>query len=178
KPSSVTFLGIVLALSATTVLLTTCQIDELISPPPAGSLTVSPTAVADSSALGSTQPKTVSFSLSNPGARQQSWVASQAQEASWLAIDPPTGTAPSDASLTLNPNRLSLGSHYDTLVFSGGSGTTDPTRVPIEFVIHPCLTIAIAPDTLLADSVSAADCEAPHRSDHFAKVFQFEADAG
>jgi hypothetical protein len=61
---------------------------------------------------------------------------------------------------------------------SGGSGATDPTRVPIEFVIHPCLIIAITPDTAVADSVTAGDCEAPHRSDHFAKVFQFDANGG
>jgi hypothetical protein len=172
------YLGVLLALSAATVLLTTCQLDQLISPPPAGTLTASPEALTDSSPLGSTQPLVIGLSLSNPGARQQSWTASQAMGATWLAVDPKSGTAPSDVNLTLNPNRLSLGSHRDTLVFSGGSGSTEPTRVPIEFVIHPCLVTSITPDTALADSVTAADCEAPHRSDHFAKLFQFDASAG
>jgi len=178
RSSFITHLGVVLTLSAATVLLTTCQLDQLISPPPAGTLTASPEALTDSSPLGSTQPRVVGLNLSNPGARQQSWIASQAMGATWLAVDPKSGTAPSDVNLTLNPNRLSLGSHYDTLVFSGGSGTTEPTRVPIEFVIHPCLVTSITPDTALADSVTAADCEAPHRSNHFAKVFQFAASGG
>ncbi len=178
KSSLITRLVAVSLLAATSILLTTCQLDQLISPPPAGTLTVSASEVADSSALGSTLPRTVGLSLSNPGDRQQSWIATQAQGASWLSVDPPSGTAPSTVTLTLDPNRLSLGSHFDTLVLSGGSGATDPTRVPIEFVIHPCLIIAITPDTAVADSVTAGDCEAPHRSDHFAKVFQFDANGG
>ncbi|UCG87546.1 MAG: PPC domain-containing protein, partial [Gemmatimonadota bacterium] len=156
----------------------TCRLDELLSPPPAGLLEISKEVIAESSAVGSTLPRTTSVNLANPGERQQSWIVTRAQLSDWLEVDPTSGTAPSTVSLTLDPSGLALGVHRDTLIFSGGSGALDPMRLPVEFSITPCLTITLRPDTVVADSLGRADCTAPHRANSYAKVYRFDASAG
>jgi hypothetical protein len=65
------------ALIPATVLLTTCRLDQLISPPPIGSLTTSPTSIIDSAAVGSTGQRVYGLEISNPGERNVSWTASR-----------------------------------------------------------------------------------------------------
>jgi len=168
----------VVMLVAAALSLSTCRLDELLSPPPAGLLSISKEAITESSAVGSTLPRTTSLNLANPGERQQSWIVTRAQLSEWLEIEPTSGTAPSTVSLTLDPTGLSLGIHRDTLVFSGGSGALDPIRLPVEFSIIPCLAVTLTPDTIVSDSLGRADCTAPHRVNSYAKVYQFDASVG
>ena len=158
--------------------LTTCRLDQLISPPPAGTLVVSSGEIVDSAAVGSMLPRALTLSLSNPGERQQSWSATHAQGGTWLELDPTSGTAPSSLTVTLDPAGLSRRVYRDTIVFAGGSGETEPTRVPVQFTSHACLSKPLAKDTVIVDSLTTADCVAPHRADHYARVIRFDANQG
>jgi hypothetical protein len=165
-------------LAATALSQSTCRLDELLSPPPAGLLSISKDTIIESSAVGSTLPRTTSVNLANPGERQQSWIVTRARLSDWLEVEPVSGTAPSTVTLTLDPSGLSLGVHRDTLVFSSGSGALDPIRLPVEYSIIPCTVAPLNTDTIVADSLWPADCTAPHRSNSYAKLYQFEANAG
>jgi hypothetical protein len=171
-------LAAALLLAAAAISLSTCRLDELLSPPPADLLKISPDSIHETSAVGSTLPLTSWLDLENPGERQQSWIVTRAQLSNWLEIDPTSGTPPSRVSVTLDPTGLSLGVHQDTLVFSAGSGALEPIRLPVEFSIVPCLAVTLTPDTIVSDSLGRADCTAPHRFDSYAKVYQFNGTQG
>jgi len=158
--------------------LVTCQVDSLVNPPTAGTLNTSPVALSDSAAVGSTAPHTVSVRLSTTGATSVSWSASRAQGSAWLSLTATSGMAPDTVELSLVPVGLAVGVYRDTLVVTAGGSDADPTRVPVEFSIHPCRPSTLTVGSQVSDSVTTRDCSVPHRSDHFGKLYQFSGSAG
>src|SRR5216684_2617502 len=117
----------VVARASLLILVATCQVDKLTNnPPPVATLSLEPSQVRDSAAVGST-----------------------AVDGDSLAV-----------------------------IVSAENAAGSPGRVPVEFVVHPCMPVAIVPDVQVSDSITTRDCAAPHRSASFARLYSFTAPAG
>ncbi|HEX9485986.1 MAG TPA: hypothetical protein VF976_02885, partial [Gemmatimonadales bacterium] len=162
------------------ILLATCQVDKLTNnPPPVATLSLAPTEVRDSAAVGSTAMDGDSVAVVNAGPGTMSWSARLAMGGSWLGLVGPTsGTAPARLRLAFNPSGLPTGVYRDTVVVSAENAQGSPGRVPVEFVVHPCMPVPIALSAQLTDSLTTRDCTAPHRATGFARLYSFAANAG
>src|SRR5712692_6994952 len=162
------------------ILLATCQVDKLTNnPPPVATLSLAPTEVRDSAAVGSTAMDGDSVAVVNAGPGTMSWSARLAMGGSWLGLVGPTsGTAPARLRLAFNPAGLPTGVYRDTVVVSAENAQGSPGRVPVEFVVHPCMPVPIALNAQLTDSLTTWDCTAPHRVTGFARLYSFAANAG
>ncbi len=162
------------------ILLATCQVDKLTNnPPPVATLSLAPTEVRDSAAVGSTAMDGDSVAVVNAGPGTMSWSARLAMGGSWLGLVGPTsGTAPARLRLAFNPSGLPTGVYRDTVVVSAENAQGSPGRVPVEFVVHPCMPVPIALNAQLTDSLTTWDCTAPHRVTGFARLYSFAANAG
>ncbi len=170
--------AVVATLGLATALLTTCSLDELISPPPVGPLTTSISQIVDSAAVGSIEQSVFTINVAIPGERAAAWSAASAGESPWLSLSATAGTASDRITATLIPTNLAIGIYQDTVLFQVGREASSLTELPVRFTIHPCSVVDISPDTTIADSVTTASCTAPRLADRFAAVFGFTAAAG
>ena len=162
------------------ILLATCQVDKLTNnPPPVATLSLAPAEVRDSAAVGSTAMDGDSVAVVNAGPGTMSWSARLAMGGSWLGfVGATSGTAPAKLRLSFNPSGLPTGVYRDTVVVNAENAQGSPGRVPIEFVVHPCMAVPIALNAQLTDSLTTWDCTAPHRATGFARFYSFPANAG
>ncbi len=167
--------GLVLA-GATS--LTTCRLDKLVSPPSGGILTVSPTRLVDTAAVGSAASRTLSLEITNAVPGRLSWTAARLNGSQWLTLGAASGTAPSTLMLTADPAGLAVGSYRDTIVVTTNGTAGGEARIPVEFTIRPCVVTAIPLDAQQTGAIGRADCAAPHRATTFAKVYSFTGSAG
>jgi hypothetical protein len=165
-------------LGSATALLTTCRLDELISPPPVGPVTTSITQIVDSAAVGSIEQHVADIRVVIPGERAAAWTATSVGDSPWLTLSATSGTASDNITATLVPIGLPVGVYQDTIMFQVGKEAANLTEVPVRFTIHPCPVVDIAPDTAIADTLTTASCTAPRLADRFAAVFGFTAAAG
>jgi len=170
--------AVAVAFGSATVLLTTCRLDELISPPPVGPLTTSIAQVIDSAAVGSIEQRVITIELAIPGERDVSWTAARAGTGAWLSLRAASGAASDSLTVALSPANLPIGIYQDTILLKVGGGASGPTELPVRFTIHPCSVVDISPGTVVTDSVTEASCAGPRRANRFAAVFGFEAAAG
>src|SRR2546427_12492342 len=86
----------VVARASLLILLATCQVDKLTNnPPPVATLSLAPTQVRDSAAVGSTAMDGDSVAVVNAGPGTMSWSARLAMGGAWLGVAGPTsGLAP------------------------------------------------------------------------------------
>jgi hypothetical protein len=166
------------AIGSATVLLTTCRLDELISPPPAGPLTTSISQIVDSAAVGSIEQRVKTIRVAITGERKVSWTAKLASASPWLSLSAASGTVLDDLTATLMPANLPVGVFQDTILFKLGGGSSAATALPVRFTIHPCSVIDLSLDTVVTDSLTTASCAAPWLANRFAAVFGFTAAAG
>ena len=157
--------------------VSTCDVGKLVETPTPPTVSVSPVQLADSAAFGSTAPRVTTIQLTSAGPGSPSWTLSRAKGSAWLVTNPTSGGVPANLDISLVPVGLPLGVHGDTLLVSVTGASTEPTRVPVRFTIHPCLSSAVAPDTSVQATIETGDCGAPHRSGRFAKVFRFNGAA-
>ncbi len=166
-------------LAALLILLATCQVDKLTNtPPPVATLRVGPRTLRDSAAVGSAALRWDTVAVSNAGQGALSWHAQLQLGGQWLTVGSSDGIAPAKLQLSFRPTGLATGLYRDTLVVSGTNADSSPARIPIEFVVHPCVPVSVVPDAQLADSLTTRDCSAPHRATSFARLFSFTAKAG
>jgi hypothetical protein len=170
--------AVAVAFGLATVLLATCHLGELISPPPVGPVTTSISQIVDSAAVGSIEQRDVTISVATPGERATSWTAKSAGESPWLSVSEASGTASGSVTATLRPDDLPVGVYQDTIVFTVGGGAAIITPLPVMFTIHPCAVVEISRDTTVTDSITTASCTAPRMEHRFAVVFGFTAAAG
>src|SRR5712691_7422356 len=170
----------VVARASLLILVATCQVDKLTNnPPPVATLSLEPSQVRDSAAVGSTAVDGDSLAVINTGPGTLSWSARLVMGGSWLAfIGPTSGTAPAKLRLAFSPAGLATGVYRDTVFVSAENAAGSPGRVPVEFVVHPCMPVAIVPDVQVSDSITTRDCAAPHRGASFARLYSFTAPAG
>src|SRR6266576_2853968 len=161
------------------ILLATCQVDKLTNtPPPVATLSLAPDQVSDSAAVGSLRVNHDSLAVVNTGPGTLSWSARLAMGEPWLAFVGPTGgTAPAKLRLAFNPAGLPTGIYRDTVVVAADNAAGSPGRVPVEFVVHPCLAVPLVLNAQVTDSITTWDCAAPHRPTGFARVYAFSAQA-
>src|SRR6267143_3773699 len=162
------------------IVLATCQVDKLTNtPPPVATLSLQPSKVLDSAAVGSTAVGGDSLAVLNTGPGTLSWSARLAMGGSWLAfVGPASGTAPAKLRLAFNPQGLPTGVYRDTVVVSAQNASGSPGRVPVEFIVHPCMAVPIGFNVPRTDSLTTWDCAAPHRANSFARVYSLAANAG
>ena len=169
----------VVARASLLILLATCQVDKLTNtPPPIATLSLAPDQVSDSAAVGSMSVNHDSLAVVNTGPGTLSWSARLAMGEPWLAFVGPTGgTAPAKLRLAFNPAGLPTGIYRDTVVVAAENAAGSPGRVPVEFVVHPCLAVPLVLNAQVTDSSTTWDCAAPHRPTGFARVYAFSAQA-
>jgi len=162
------------------ILLATCQVDKLTNtPPPLATLSVAPAEVRDSAAVGSVGVDGDSLAVVNTGPGTLAWSARLALGGSWLAfVGATNGTAPAKLRLAFNPAGLPTGVYRDTVVVSAENASGSPGRVPVEFIVHPCMAVPIGFNVPRTDSLTTWDCAAPHRANSFARVYSLAANAG
>ena len=141
---------------------------------------LAPGQVQDSAPVGSMAATADSLSVANGGPGTLSWVAHLANGESWLAfVGPNSGTAPATLRIAFNPAGLPTGVYRDTVVVDAENAANSPGRVPLEFTVHPCVpTPLVVNAPPLTDSLTTADCTAPHRSTSFARLYSFVGTAG
>ncbi len=159
------------------MLLSTCRLDDLVTPPPAATLTFSPVQLADSAAHGSTALRVSSFEIGVSGTGTLSWTATSVGGSAWLGLSSASGNAPGTVTVTFNPAGLDVGVHQDTLLVTASS-VSDPTRLPVRFTVFPCVVTPVEFGTPVADSLTTADCSAPSRPERFAKVYRITGSGG
>src|SRR5881397_4028984 len=161
------------------ILLATCQVDKLTNtPPPIATLSLAPDHVSCSAAVGSMGVNQDSLAVVNTGPGTLSWSARLAMGEPWLAFVGPTGgTAPAKLRLAFNPAGLATGVYRDTVVVTAENAAGSPGRVPVEFMVHPCKPVPIVLNAQVTDSLTTADCGAPHRAASFARLYSFDAKA-
>jgi hypothetical protein len=96
-------------------------------------LAVTPGLIHESAPVGSTTPTNVTLNVSNSGTGTITWSASKTQP--WVTLSKPSGGAPDDLIVTLNPTGLPPGTQTDTVLFTSPEATNGPVKVPVEFVI-------------------------------------------
>jgi len=156
----------------------TCQLDELVKPPDTGSLSVSPSVLQDSAALGSVAAKQHGATIGNTGPGTLTWTASRALGSQWLVLGATSGTSPFTLPINLDPDGMAAGVYRDTVVIAAGGSVAEPKRLPVTFTIFPCRPTPLAVGATATDSLTESSCGAPHASGRFARLFRFTAAAG
>jgi len=159
------------------IVLATCGVDRITNPPLAA-LSVLPSRLLDSAAVGSLALRGDSIKLVNSGTGTLSWTAHRVLGSPWLTLSQTSGRAPAEIRVALEPAGLAPGVYRDTVIVSAENAEGSPTRIPVEFVVHPCTVTSIATDAHLTDSVSTTDCSAPHRPGSLARLYSLSANAG
>ena len=170
----------VIACAPLLILLATCQVDKLTNtPPPVATLTVTPSGLRDSAAVGSIRVTGESLAVINTGPGTLTWSARLAMGEPWLAfVGATSGTAPATLRLAFNPAGLPTGVYRDTVVVSAENAKNSPAWLPVEFAVHPCLVRLVTLDAQVSDSLTTATCAAPHRGTSFARLYGFSGQAG
>ncbi len=167
--------GLLLIASAATV---SCELDKLVNSPPPGTFAVTPAQLIDSAAVGSTAPRVAAIRISVSGSGTAAWVLSRALGSAWLVPEATSGTTPDTIAVTLNPQGLPVGLHRDTLIISAATNPADPTRVPVQFIIYPCLPEQVAFSAPMVDTLHTGDCTYSGNPGRFARVYRFEGVTG
>jgi hypothetical protein len=116
-------------------------------------LRVLPDHVTFASPAGQADP--LSFSLKVEADQAAGWTARV--DRSWVTVSPTRGTAPSDLTLKVSPERLQVGEHNALLTIT--AETTQPAiRVPIVFTLQP----ADGPLAFTATSLPTAALNVPY----------------
>ncbi|HTH66440.1 MAG TPA: Ig-like domain-containing protein, partial [Gemmatimonadales bacterium] len=121
-------------------------------------------------------PQSNSFLVANCGDGSLNWTGSAHGNSPWLSLVPDSGeasTSGTPVTVMANPNGMTSGDYYDTVVVNGVGVSTQVT-VPVHFIIHDCTPSGIVADQVYSDTLNGADCEAPHRSGEFGQVFQYQ----
>jgi len=103
-------------------------------------LAVSPAAIHETAAPGSTLPKTETLRVTNSGNGTLTWTATKS--APWLSLSKASGGAPDDVVVTVDPTGLPPGVQHDTIVFTSPEATNKTVHVGVDFMIaQPGLSV-------------------------------------
>jgi len=166
------------------ILVATCRLEQLVVVPQGALLCVTPSAPdtpRDSAAAGSATLRSNAITISNCGAGTLHWTAFARLGNPWLSIDPDSGVAgPSGAPplphIVLNSVDLDTGVYRETVVINSAAGS-GAIEIPVAFSIHPCRVTPITIDDSATATLGSADCGAPHRAGHFARIYRFPGTA-
>jgi hypothetical protein len=153
-----------------------------VNPP---DLSVTPNSISASAAEGSATTHTQYVRIENAGSGSPTWTATT-NGSSWLVLSKTSGDVsggmPDSTLVTLTPRPsgvpLAQDTYHDTLVIALPGASGSPAKVPVEYVIEPCVETPRTPDIIINDSLTTRDCGAPHRGGSFAKLYSFTAGSG
>lgn len=96
------------------------------------------------------QPKTLS--VTNSGEGTLTWTASVSS--TWLSVNPPSGTAPSNTSIAVNISGLGEGTYDDTVVITSPEADNSPQFLPVRLeIITMSPTIVFTPSAFTVSAV-------------------------
>lgn len=171
-----------LVAAAAVLVATTCRLEQLLVLPQGALLCVTPSVpdtLLDSAAGGSATLRSDVVSINNCGAGELRWTATVRNGSPWLSVTPDSGIAGlgnASAQVVFHSATLDTGVYFETVVVNSASGSGS-AEIPVRFTIHPCRVTPITIDDSAAAALSSADCGAPHRPDHFARVYSFPGTA-
>jgi hypothetical protein len=96
-------------------------------------ISLNPTTIDVTAVAGSTTPVNRSFNISNSGAGTLDW--SIDDNASWLSVNPGSGTGSAAVTVTLHPSNLSAGSYTGTITVSSPNASNSPRTVTVNLTI-------------------------------------------
>ncbi len=157
--------------------LTTCKLDDLLTPGTVGSLASTTSEVADTAFAGSTATTQYDVDLQVNGVDERMrFVVSAEHGSGWIELQGETGVAPGTFSVTVNPTGLAAGDHVDTLRFTSEGPDAPVLRIPVRLTLMPCAVTDLgALPTTVAGQLTTADCASPRFADRFAKRYRFAA---
>ena len=164
------------------LVVATCRLDRLLVIPQGALLCVTPSApdtLRDSAAGGSRAQRMNAVTISNCGAGELHWTALIRQGSSWVSIQPDSGVAGltgSPPQIIFDPADLDTGVYRETVVINSTAGS-GAIEIPVSFYVHPCRATPITVDDSASATVRSADCGAPHRPGHFARIYSFRGAA-
>jgi hypothetical protein len=102
-------------------------------PPP--TIGVSPTSFSFTATAGGANPVDQTLNVTNTGGGTLTWSAND--DATWLSVSPPTGTAPSAVTISVNIAGLSAGTYNGTITVTATGATNSPVSVPVTLTVNP-----------------------------------------
>lgn len=161
---------------------TTCRLEQLVVHPQGALLCVAPSlpdSVADSAAAGSGMRRSDTISVTNCGGGELRWTAAVQGGSAWLAVQPDSGAvgvgSPSP-QVMFDPAALTAGVYRDTIVVNSTTGN-GVALIPVRFEVHPCRVAPLTIGDSAAATLTPADCGAPHRPGHYARLYGFSGTA-
>jgi hypothetical protein len=95
---------------------------------------VSPTSFSFTATAGGSNPANQSMGITNTGAGTLNWTASD--NATWLAVSPTSGTAPSAVTVSVNIAGLTPGTYNGTITITATGATNSPVNVPVTLTVN------------------------------------------
>ena len=139
------------------------------------------TLVTDSAVRGSTTPVVTTRNVQNVGSIDLGVKARRAQSSAWLTVTPDTLTLmPNETKslrLSADPTGLADGLYRDTVVLQSVGAAGTPKRIPVAFVVY-CPVVPIAPDALVAASLTTTSCRSRERPTSYAGYYSFTGSVG
>jgi hypothetical protein len=116
---------------------------------PASTIAVAPASLQFAYATTGAVPAPQSVQLSNTGGGTLAWSA--VTNASWLAVTPSSGTAPSTLSVSVSPAGLSAGTYLASIQISAAGATNSPVAVAVTLTVTATgpASLAVAPQELM-----------------------------
>ena len=160
--------------------LTTCRLDDLLTPGVVGTIALASTELVDSAFAGSTAARSLDIAVSVVGTTLPLQYAVAAEGGSaWIGLASSTGRAPGTLTVSVDPTGLAAGDHFDTLRVTAAGPEAQQIRVPVRFRLLPCTvtSVAVLP-VQVTSALTTADCGSVRQPDRFAKRYRFAAVAG
>jgi uncharacterized protein (TIGR03437 family) len=111
------------------------------------SLAVTSTRLSFSYTTGGTLPPAQSVQIANGGTGTLAWTATAS--ATWMALSPASGTAPSTLSVSVSPAGLSPGTYNGTVQIAAPGSANSPLSVAVTLTVTaPPPSLVVAPQTL------------------------------
>jgi hypothetical protein len=115
-------------------------------------MAVTPPALSFDAPTGGPDPAPQALAITNESGGELTWTVSGAPD--WLAVDPPSGMAPSEMSVSPHVAGLVSGTYTATLAFEGGPDCANcPVDVPVSLTVHGQPFLAVTPPELAFDAV-------------------------
>jgi PKD repeat protein/subtilisin family serine protease len=112
-----------------------------INPPPP-TICYSPTNLTFTATQGGSNPSNQTLSISNTGGGTLTWSVSDS--ATWLSLNPTSGTNSGTVTLSVNIAGLTGGTYNATITITATGASNSPVNIPVTLTINAPLTLTIA----------------------------------
>ena len=114
-------------------------------------LGVSPQTLSFTMNYRGTLPAAKQVQVTNEGSESLNWTATKSAGATWLTVNPTSGTAPSSFQVSVNTSQINPGSYSAEIVVDGGAGTDNsPQTVNVSLTVTGP-NLSVSPTSLSFD---------------------------